>query len=277
MEQTKWAQRKDEEIQRPADFFVDQERSGYLGYTIERRVKKHLLYNDETSRPNHFVEVNYVTVRKSGEGLRTFDAGVYSGFGGDANFGYFPFLGGETNQLFISQDIFRGGCQWIVSLSPRFQVIFDIQEFSIGREAWDLGAVDLNKDGVYEITAPVTDFYAFQDKMGMSGIPLPDIIFKYDPTKAKYLPANPTFKSHALKGLVPVTKFDKIEVNNARHLSAVLNNLLTYIYAGEEKQGWDFYDHNYQLDDKEEIRTRVVKILREQPVYNLIYKRRKRK
>jgi hypothetical protein len=272
------AQRKDEEIQSPADFFVGQERSGYQGYTIERRLRKVLLdpggYGNSAGL---WIDVAYINLRNENKFVKAFDADVYFGAGNSADFGFFPFLGDGNKQLFISQDIARGGCQWVVSLSPRFRVIFDGQDWSVGREATDLYTVDLDHDGVKEIVAPITDFYVLHDKMGMAAIPLPDIIFKYDQMKRKYLPANPIFKQHALKNLVQVAELEKSVPNNELHVSEVLSNLLTYIYAGEEKQGWHFYDHNYRLDDKEEIRSRVKKILREQPVYNLIYRREKRK
>lgn len=270
-------QKKTDVIERPADFLVGQDRSEYQGYTIERRLRKvRLEYPSESNSPNKWVDVAYVNVKRASRDLGKFDADVYFGLGNSADFGFFPFLGDGSKQLFISQDVPRGGCQWVVSLSPRFKVIFNGHELAVGREASDFGAVDLDSDGVYEIIAPITDFYAFQDKMSMSDIPLPDIIFKYHPTKEKYLPANSIFKDYVLEGLADVPKVDKTLQNEFQHRGAVLSNLLTYLYAGEEKQGWDFYDKHYQLDDKEQIRRRVKEILREQPVYNLIYKHAKR-
>jgi hypothetical protein len=271
-------QKKTDQIERPADFFVGQDRSAYQGHTIQRRLRKALLeYPDSDSSTKQWVDVAYVNVKKAGKVAGTFDANIYFGLGNSADFGFFPFLGGATKQLFISQDVPRGGRQWIVSLSPRFKVIFSGHELAVGREASDLGAIDLDNDGVYEVIAPITDFYAFQDKMSMSNIPLPDIIFKYRPTKEKYLPANSIFKNYLLEGLVEVPRPDRTLQNEFEHRSASLSNLLTYIYLGEEKQGWDFYDKHYELDDKEEIRRRVKEILRDQPVYNLTYNPGKRK
>jgi hypothetical protein len=87
--------------------------------------------------------------------------------------------------------------------------------------------------------------------MSMSEIPLPTIIFKYDPVREEYLPANSLFTSYVFEDLEQVSKPDATLQSQTQHRSSMLNTLLTYIYAGDEKQGWGFYDHNYQLDDKE--------------------------
>lgn len=274
VEEKSWAERKTDEIQSPAEYFVDQDHSGYLGYTIERRRRKVLLEGDYQSRDT-WIDVAFVNLRKGKRLVKTFDADVYFGMGNHADFGYFPFLGDGHKQLVISQDVPRGGCQWVVRLSPKFKVLFDGQELGVGREGADLGVVDLDDDGTLEILAWITDFYEFHDKMSMGQIPLPTIVFKYDPTAEKYLPANAQFKNYVYEDLETPAEPDS--TLNMEHRSTILNNLFTYIYAGEEKRGWDFFDQNYQPDDKEEIRKRVKEMLRTQPVYNLIYKRGKRK
>jgi hypothetical protein len=162
-----------------------------------------------------------------------------------------------------------------VSLAPTFKILFDGQKLGLGREASDLDAVDLDDDGGFEIMLPVTDTYEFQDKMSVAQVPLPTIIFKYDPKSETYEPANALFKNYVYEDLEQVAEPDL--TLNMDHRSTVLNNLFIFIYAGEEQRGWNFFDQNYQLDDKEEIRSRVKEILRNQPVYNLIYKRGKRK
>jgi hypothetical protein len=194
--------------------------------------------------------------------------------GNSADFGYFPFLGGSAKQLFISQDVPRGGRQWIASLSPSFEVIFNGEELDVGREGYDFGAADFDGDRIYELIVPITDFYDFQDKMSMADIPLPNIIFKYHPGKRRYLPANSIFKEELLKDLTEAPQVDQSLGSEFKHRSGVLDNLLTYIYAGEEQQGWAYFDKHYRLNDKTEIRHRVEEILRTQRVYNLIYKRK---
>jgi hypothetical protein len=271
VEEKTWAQRKNDEIQKPADFFADLDRSDNQGFTIEKRLRKVLLESGGKNSPGTWIDVAYVNVRNKSKLTKTFDADVYFGLGNSADFGYFPFLGDGHKQLFISQDVARGGCQWVVRLSPNFKVLFDGQKLGVGREGPDLGVVDLDDDGTFEILAPITDFYEFQDKMSMYQIPLPTIVFKYDPNAEKYLPANAQFKNYVYEELEKVAGQDSTPQTD--HRSKILNNLFIYIYAGEEKRGWDFYDDNYQGNDKEEIRKRVKANLRTQPVYYLIYKR----
>jgi hypothetical protein len=208
-------------------------------------------------------------VKKGSMVLAKFDADVYFGLGNSADFGLFPFLGGNSQQLFISQDVPKGGCQWIASLVPTFRIIFDGQEYAVGREGPDMSAVDLDNDGVYEITAPITDFYELQDNLSMSDIPLPTIIFKYNAEKRKYLPANPLFWNRLQQEVDDLRNINTLDEFHQK--AGVLDELLTYVYAGKEEMGWKFFDRSYTLEDKAEIRRRVKAILLRQPVYKFIY------
>ena len=135
--------------------------------------------------------------------------------------------------------------------------------------------MDLDGDGVKEISAPITDFYSFHDKVSMSQVPLPTIIFKYDPANGEYLPANVHFLTYSLDEANERDELDSTDPTFVR--ATVLHRLLVYVYAGREKEAWEFYDRTYKLDDKEEIRRRVKSILRNQPVYKFIYNHRRRK
>lgn len=259
---------------RPADFFVDGNHLSVQGFTFQKRRRKDRTdFYEQGKDPRNWVDTEYVVVTKGKQVVEKFDAGVDHPHGNSANFGLFPFLGRGSRQVFISEDLPRGGCQWIVKLSPRFRVIFDGQALGVGREGPDLSAGDLDGDGVYEIIAPITDFYQFQDKLYIGAIPLPDIIFKYDSAKQKYLPANPIFKDRVFERLVEVPELDKDDSFNFQHRSVVLSNLLIHVYAGEQKRGWEGYEKYYKLEDKAEMKRRVKAILRDQPVYKLIYHR----
>lgn len=185
----------------PTDFLIAEDRWTHDGYTIERRSRKAPRDDGEgpTASPI-WVDVYYVVIKKAGRVQSRFDADVYFGLGNSANFALFPFLGGETQQVFISQDIFRGGRQWIVSLSPRFRIFFDGYKYSVGRESYDLSAIDLDKDGIYEITVPIISFYGFAN-LSPAGTPLPTIVFKYNGKSEKYLPANPLFREYLLRDI----------------------------------------------------------------------------
>jgi hypothetical protein len=192
--------------------------------------------------------------------------------GNDTRFGLFPLLGGSKKQLIVSQDISRSGTQWIASLSPRFHTIFDGPKWRVGREGDDMQIVDLDRDGVYEIIVPITDFYDLQDKMSISQIPLPEIIFKYEPNAGSYLPANRLFTEYALRNIGAEARgAESSKESTAR--SHVLNILLDYIYVGEQEKGWLFFDSQYNLPDKDDIKRRVKSILKAEAVYNFIYKK----
>ncbi|MCM3872533.1 MAG: hypothetical protein ND895_17765 [Pyrinomonadaceae bacterium] len=264
--------------ERPADFFIAENPWMHDGYTIEKNSRKAPRDDGDgpTATPAR-ADVHYVVVKKAGKVLGRFDANVYFGLGNSADFALFPFLGGKTQQLFISQDVPRGGCQWIVSLSPRYRIIFDGSKYGVGREGYDLATKDLDGDGVYEVIAPITDFYDLQDKMSISAIPLPDIIFKFDPRKKMYRPANSLFRDYVFQQLVTVPKVADSKAQDFQHRSAVISNLLIHVYADDEKTGWNLYDRTYSLDDKKEMRRRIKALLRNQPVYKFIYNHRGRK
>jgi hypothetical protein len=217
------------------------------------------------------LEVSYATLIHDGEILARFDDGLYHPMGNSTTFGLSSLLGVHTKQLVVAQSIWRGGSYWIVNLAPRFQVIYHSGEWGVGTE--DIWAIDLDHDGVDEILQPATAFYALRDKVAISRIPLPEVIFKYDVQAAKYLPANTLHKDYLLREIEESKeRISEVSKNSVDHLADVLNVTLRFVYAGEEKEGWAFYDKVCQLPDKEEIRSRVLALLKDQPVYQFIYK-----
>lgn len=244
------------------------------GFTFEKRIRKERNYHyEQRNDPRNLVDIEYVIAKKGKRVLGRFDAGIGHPLGNKVNFGLYPFLGRDSRQVFISTDVPRGGCQWVVSLTPRFRVIFDGQALNVGREGFDVSAEDLDDDDIDEIIAPITDFYQLQDKLSISAIPLPEVIFKFDPAKERYLPANPIFKNRVFERLEQVPNFDDKDSFNFKHRAVVLSNLLIYVYTGEQAQGWKNFERDYQHEDKAELKRRVKAILRDQPVYNLIYPR----
>jgi hypothetical protein len=222
--------------------------------------------------PDGSAEVAYVVLERGGKILRSFDAGVYHGGLNSAGFGLFPFLGEGGRQLIISQDAPRTGRQWVVSLSPSPRIIFDGPAFGVGREADDLQVSDLDGDGVYEIVAPVCDVYGFRDwALAPTETPLPPAVFKYDAKAGKYLPANRLFREHLLKG-VDEAKAKVRGPSERGHMADVLSVLLSYVFAGDEREGWEFYEAAYALPDKAEVRREVEATLRAQPVYRFMDK-----
>ncbi len=250
-------------------------RLSYRDYVLEKRQRKvRYDYPREARSPSLWIDVSFAVLKRRGKVIARFDDNIYFGMGNDTRFGLVSLLGSPAKQVVISQDISRGGTQWVVALSQRPRVIFDGPRWSVGREGDDVGIVDLDGDAVFEITVPITDFYELQDKLSMSQIPLPTIVFKYDPQRRKYLPANPVFSGDLIMDAgaldEDVTGSDEFALR-----AAVLDKMLTYIYVGKEKQAWDFYDRSYKLSDKEEIRHCVKAILNRQPVYKFIYNQRR--
>lgn len=191
--------------------------------------------------------------------------GVYFMKGNSTEFGLFDLLGNRSRQFIISQTVPRGGRHWVVSVSPKVRVLFDSWDYGVGREEFYI--IDVDKDGVYEIVLPVTAFYEMQDKMCIGEIPLPEIIFKYDPKAGKYLPANHLFLDYTLHDIEgDIARL--LTEGDRNYRSRRLDILLRYIYARKPEEGWDFFEREYQRPDKEEIRARIKLVLKQSPVYN---------
>jgi hypothetical protein len=45
------------------------------------------------------------------------------------------------------------------------------------------------------------------------------------------------------------------------------------LYAGKEKEGWEFFDKAYTLPNVDKVKAKVKKVLQEAPAYNFIRKR----
>jgi hypothetical protein len=231
----------------------------FNGYLIEKRYR-----NGDDS---FFGIQEYVAISKNGMKPLIFDAKIDHPQGNTADFEWVSLLGSSAHQLAISQEVGRGGAQWIVDLSAEPRVIFDGEAWRVGREADDCEIEDLDGDGVFEIIVPITDFYSFMDKMAVSNVPLPRITFKYDPHKRRYFPA-----SHTLGLDQPKPRDIPRDGNDFYFRSRVLDQMLELIYKGKRQQAWQYFNTTYNLNDKKEFERRVKDILRDQPIYKYIYK-----
>lgn len=237
------------------------------GYEV-RTFKKKMNYEYKPQNGEHVsfpTDVSYAIVKRNGKLVAKFDEALHP-VGSTAQLGLFDLLGDKSEQLIIAITVPRGGRHVVVSLQPEFRVLLDSDEYGVGRE--EFYVIDLDKDGIYEISLPVTAFYLMQDKMYIGEIPLPEIVFKYDPYKKKYLPANSLYADYALRGIDD----EKLRLNDKdNYFSRRLRILLRYIFAGKESEGWAFFDNAYNRPDKQEMRLRIQSVLNSQPVYRYLY------
>jgi hypothetical protein len=209
--------------------------------------------------------VAYATLRRGAKPIATFP-GLKDAPLNNISIGAYPLLGGTREQLVISATAPRTGHHIIVALQPKMHVIFDNSTFHVARE--DLSVADLDNDGVSEIAAESLVGYSSELHLPMSDLPLPMVVFRYNATKGRYLPANRRFKELLLEHL----QFKELHLpTRSGSVGDVLDSTLTYIYAGERSKGWVYFDKNYLLTDKIAMQVSLKKLLEKDPVYRYIY------
>lgn len=240
----------------------------YQGYQAVKLYKKVRVENFTT-----LVEVTYAGVMRNGKTISKFDGfeGDYHPLGSAVDFGLFSFLNNGSKQLVIEQTQLRNWAHWIVTFSPDYRVIFDGRKWGVGRE---LMYADVNGDGVYEISQAVSAFVFFENLTNGSSH-LVDVVFKYDPEKMEYLPANHVTEAKTLGPIHLKAKDLKRDVDQ-EFASQMLLIMLPYIYAGRESEAWAFYDREYRFDNKSELKTKIERKLKDEPVHQFIYKNRER-
>jgi hypothetical protein len=55
------------------------------------------------------------------------------------------------------------------------------------------------------------------------------------------------------------------------YLSTILHIVLRYIYAGKRDEGWAFYESQFKLPHKDQIKLEILNKLSSEPVYKFIY------
>ena len=241
------------ESEEPSFEYVDDDKLFHHGYEVSRVDR---------------ADVSYAVLKRDGKAIAKFD-GITHPLGNSTEFGLFDLLGDKSQQLIVSLSVPRGGNQWVVSLYPEFRVLFDGNDYGVGRESGDWFPLDLDKDGVFEISLPKVSFYGMDGLQSVGETPLPEIVFKYDAEQMRYLPANHLFIDYALRGW----DADKEKESYQHHR---FNYLMDCVFAGKEKEGWASFDEHYPSADKAQMRSRIKAILKNDPVYKFIYQKRKR-
>lgn len=245
------------------DDFVDESELAYAGYEISTPTKQVRIENY-----NEPINVTYAVIKKNGTAVNEIDGfeKEHHPLGADTEFGLYSFLGRPSKQLFIEQTQWRGWTYTIADLSPAYRVVYDSRRWGVGRE---LTYRDIDGDGVQEIWQSVMGFTFFEGLTNASSHVV-DITFKYDPRSGQYLPANQQFTGLSLTE-VDTQKRKLHRADEHKFASDLLKILLAYIYAGQEERAWEFYDQEYTLPNKKELKRKIKAKLNADPVYRFIY------
>ncbi|MDQ3747546.1 MAG: hypothetical protein M3367_00820 [Acidobacteriota bacterium] len=251
------------------EIYSNDDTLAYGAYQVEKRSKMLWLKDAEVN-----AEVTYFVLKRDGKTAATFE-GIHYPLGNDARFGLFPVLGQKTKQLIIEEEAHRAWHHWVVSLSPNAKVIYDSGDYPVGHS---LRAIDIDKDGDYELIQSLHSFWFFA-RLSNVDSPFIDIIFVYNPTLQKYIPANPQFQEFALRNIEDdIRKAKEIKSNSSLpgqeggKLGAVLEVVLSYLYAGKKQEAWAFYESEYNLPDKKEMKVTIQEALSKEAVYRAVNK-----
>ena len=257
---------EEDEPHRLDDIYVTSPKWSYAGYDIERT------YDDATGQST-------ATIRKGGKVVAKHEDGW---MGEDSTLaGLFSFLGGGTKQLVVMQ--YSGGahCCWsyhIYDFNPRLRLIYDGDEYDAESVGYTLRPKDLDGDGRFEFTRAVMAFDYFHMSHAASVFPV--AVFAYDERAGKYRPANRKFADYVMRGLegdVGRVAEERAKVRpggapaNEGFISSVLQVTLKYVYAGREAEGLEFFEREYNLADKAEIKADMLKALKGDLVHQSLY------
>ena len=247
--------------------YLDGDKLSYEGYDVER-------VTDASDRRS------WAIIKKNG---RTIARLGNAWLGKDSTkFGLFSLLQGETKQLVILQYTGGAHCCWVYKIydfRAQLHLIFDDEKYG-GSLGYELHPVDIDGDGRYELTQAVMTFDYFH--MSHASSVFPTAVFAYNDKSRRYLPANKKFSGYLLQDIEDDLR--RLEVARAnldpkagspheKYLSAVLGVFLDRVYAGLEADGWSFFDSEYRLSDRNEIKGDIERAFRSDPIYRSIYGR----
>ena len=199
-------------------------------------------------------------------------------------FALLPLLGDDRKQLIIEAYSGGGHCctsYHIYDLGPHFRVLFDGAAYGPDDIGYSMKLVDLNQDGMLEFVQSVMNFDYFYASHVKSVFP--EVVFAFNRRLGRYRPANLAFANYLLRaiatkrqaaaklneGLNPVDAFADVWRRQDYH-HAFLDVTFTYIFAGKQVEGWSFFDQNYKLPDKRQLKQDVMRELKVSAVYRSV-------
>jgi hypothetical protein len=255
------------------DLFVPktQKSLSYNGYTLTKTSKKVWVKEERTDAP---ITVPYSVLTRKGKTIKRFEFSDFSLTSPD--FGWLNSSGNQAKHILVGQTEPRSGRFWVISLFPRYRVLFDTNDFGGSRQ--DIWITDIDKDGTYELKVVTYGCISIGLEYNLLCTPQPEIIFKYDKKTDKYLPANHLLESYALEGIAerigrlkPTS--EKPSITNSKAVEECVDFremteiFLDFIYAGKENQAWAFFDKFYNLPDRKKVKVSIKKALRKDPIY----------
>ena len=244
------------------DYFTEDESLNYKEFTVKK------VFHEKKPDDLPAADISDAVIQKNGKTLIILE-GVYYPLGNGTDFGLFSFFSDNEKQLVVSHTIPRGGMHYVVNLSTKPKIIFDSAKYNVGRE--DFGMIDIDGDGIYEISLESTAFYGLEivPSLANMSVPLTSIYFKYDKKIEQFVPSNHKLQDFILRDIDnEISRINRQDKET--QFADVLAVTLKYVYAGKEKEAWEFFDREYTFDDKNQRKTAIRKVLMSEPTYKFI-------
>lgn len=239
----------------------------YLDYIVEKKVEVDGEFSD------HIM----VLKKKTGEEIKRFEWGC--DIDEMNTWRVADLIKGGNDELIITQ--YSGGahcCEynWVFMFDDEPEEVLNSHEY--GTLGFMAEPEDLNGDGNAELLFENLAFSYFY-RCCYAASPSPAIILEYDRATGRFEVKNSKFKDHLIS-----MNLDSIEISpeflelkagddpesvdpGGYYLGSVLNEVIPFLYAGEEEKGWELFDKTYMLGDREDVKTLVEERLQEDPCY----------
>ncbi len=200
------------------------------------------------------------------------------------NYRLYRLIPNGRDQVIVEEYTGGMGCcylYWIFDMSDSLTTLYHSD--GIQTEFGMLEHVDdFDHDGYLEFTQIISPFDSFDGLCNLC-TPCAIAVFKYSKRTGHYEIANKSFPSVVLEGIEQKESEVKIFLDTARAvdedpskplLSKVLDVLIHYVYAGQDSVGWAYFDKNYVLPDKAEMKRKIQTVFRKEVVYKELYQSR---